>query len=80
MLKVEVLRNTKILDIQRDTERSLKTAHNLSLYLAEQTVKMNENTSRQGDREFATEARSDLSPHGPVWMPHSEAWELLRIR
>ena len=55
ILKVEVVRNTKILDISA-TLGDPKLAHELSLYLAEQTVKMNENTSEQGDREFLAEA------------------------
>src|SRR5579863_749394 len=55
ILKVEVPRNTKILDISA-TLTDPKLAHELSLYLAQQTVKMNENASQQGDREFAADA------------------------
>jgi uncharacterized protein involved in exopolysaccharide biosynthesis len=60
ILKVEVPRNTKILDISA-TFSDPKIAHELSLFLAEETVKMNENTSQQGDREFRAEAEQQYS-------------------
>ena len=60
ILKVSVPRNTKILEISA-TLSDPKLAHDLSLYLAEETVKINENTSRQGDRESAAEAEKEYA-------------------
>jgi uncharacterized protein involved in exopolysaccharide biosynthesis len=74
ILKVEVLRNTKILDISA-TLTDPKVAHELSLYLAEQTVKMNENTSQQGDREFAAEAERQYKAAKARMEAAQQAWD-----
>lgn len=74
ILKVEVPRNTKILDISA-TLNDPKTAHELSLYLAEETVKMNANTSEQGDREFVSEAEKRLSAARSRMEDAQRAWD-----
>jgi uncharacterized protein involved in exopolysaccharide biosynthesis len=74
ILKVEVPRNTKILDISA-TLNDPKVAHALSLYLAEQTVKMNENTSQQGDREFAANAEKQYAAARSRMDSAQRAWD-----
>jgi len=86
ILKVEVPRNTKILDISA-TLNDPRVAHELSLYLAQETVKMNEIASQQGDREFLaaaearhTEARSRMDDAHRAWdkAPEQVSTESLR--
>src|SRR6266568_489632 len=55
VLKAEMPRNTKILEIHA-TLPDPKTAHALALYVAEETVKLNQAVSREGDRELSAEA------------------------
>jgi uncharacterized protein involved in exopolysaccharide biosynthesis len=74
ILKVEVLRNTKILDITA-TLTDPTTAHELSLFLAQETVKMNEVTSEQGDREFAAEAEKRFTAARSRMDAAQQAWD-----
>src|SRR5438067_7861987 len=73
MLKVEMPRNTRILEIHA-TLPDPKTAHALALYIAEETVKLNQAMSREGDQELvadaekqATEARTRLRTIEQAW-------------
>jgi uncharacterized protein involved in exopolysaccharide biosynthesis len=74
ILRVEVLRNTRILDIST-TLTDPQLAHELSLYLAQETVKMNENTSQQGDREFAAEAEKQYAAARSRMDAAQRAWD-----
>ncbi len=58
VLKVEVPRNTKILEIAV-TLSDPRKAHDAALYLAEETVKMNRKTNRAADEELIAEARQN---------------------
>jgi succinoglycan biosynthesis transport protein ExoP len=55
VLEVDMPRNTKILEI-RASLPDAKTSHELALYMAEETVKLNQAVSREGDAELAVEA------------------------
>src|SRR6266849_8252806 len=55
VLKADIPRNTRILEI-RATLPNPKTAHALALYVAEETVKLNQAVSREGDQELTVEA------------------------
>src|SRR5712671_4919284 len=55
MLKVEMPRNTRILEIHA-TLPDPKTAHALALYIAEETVKLNQAMTREGDQELVADA------------------------
>src|SRR6266581_8488083 len=54
VLKADMPRNTKILEIHA-TLPDPKKAHALALYIAEETVKLNQAVSREGDQELAAE-------------------------
>ena len=74
ILKVEVPRNTKILDISATLSDPV-AAHALSLYLAQQTVTMNENASQQGDREFIAEAEKRFTAARERMDVAQRAWD-----
>jgi uncharacterized protein involved in exopolysaccharide biosynthesis len=61
VLRVNIPRNTKILEISATLEDP-KQAHALALYLAEETIKLNRNISREGDRELTDDALAQLEP------------------
>ncbi|MBI3698304.1 MAG: hypothetical protein HY238_26140 [Acidobacteria bacterium] len=56
VLKVEIPRNTKILEVAVTLEDPRK-AHAVARFLAEETVKLNRKTNRAGDDELIEEAR-----------------------
>ncbi len=60
VLKAEMPRNTKILEIQA-TLPDPKMAHALALYIAEETVKLNQNLSKAGDQELAGAAEKQAA-------------------
>ena len=60
VLKVTVLRNTKILEVSA-TLRDPKKAHELALYIAEEAVKLNREAGRAGEREFAADAEKRVA-------------------
>src|SRR5207249_4269934 len=73
VLKADMPRNTKILEIHA-TLPDPKTAHALALYIAEETVKLNQAVSREGDQELiaemekqAAEARARLRAAEQAW-------------
>ncbi len=59
VLKADMPRNTKILEIHA-TLPDPKKAHALALYVAEETVKLNQGISREGDRELASDAEKQF--------------------
>jgi uncharacterized protein involved in exopolysaccharide biosynthesis len=59
VLKADMPRNTKILEIHATLPDPSK-AHALSLYVAEQTVKLNQEVAREGDRDLAAGAEKQL--------------------
>lgn len=60
VLKAEMPRNTKILEI-RATLPDPKMAHALALYIAEETVKLNQKLASAGDQELAGAAEEQAS-------------------
>lgn len=60
ILKVEIPRNTKILEV-RATLPDAKRAHALALYVAEETVKLNRTANLEGDQELAGAAEQQLA-------------------
>src|SRR5438105_4734212 len=73
MLKVEMPRNTRILEIHA-TLPDPKTAHALALYIAEETVKLNQAVSRQGDQELSTVATKQLQDAQARLQSSQQAW------
>jgi uncharacterized protein involved in exopolysaccharide biosynthesis len=59
VLKVGMLRNTKILEIRVDWSDP-QVAHRLALYLAEETVKLSQSVSRGSEQELVAEAEKQL--------------------
>jgi len=74
VLKVEVVRNTKVLDISA-TLRDPRVAHDLALYLAQETVAMNDNTTRQGDQEFVSGAERQYTAARLRMDAAQQAWD-----
>jgi len=60
VLRADMPRNTKVLEIHA-TLSDPKAAHALALYIAEETVKLNETISREGDRELSAEAEKQAT-------------------
>jgi uncharacterized protein involved in exopolysaccharide biosynthesis len=60
VLKITMPLNTKILEISV-TLSDPRKAHAVAQYLAEETVKLNRNVNREGDRELIADAEKDLS-------------------
>jgi uncharacterized protein involved in exopolysaccharide biosynthesis len=63
VLKADMPRNTKILEIHA-TLPDPKKAHALALYIAEETVKLNQAVSREGDQELASSAEKQAAEVG----------------
>ena len=74
ILKVEVLRNTKILDISA-TLTDPKAAHELSLYLAQETVKMNQKSTLEGDQELREETEKQYAAARARMDAAQRAWD-----
>jgi uncharacterized protein involved in exopolysaccharide biosynthesis len=74
ILKVEVPRNTRILEIHA-TLNDPRMAHELSLFLAQETVKTTDNTNRAGDREAATEADQQYAAARARMDAAQRAWD-----
>jgi uncharacterized protein involved in exopolysaccharide biosynthesis len=74
ILKVEVLRNTKILDISA-TLVDPKAAHELSLYLAQETVKINHKSTFEGDQELTEETEKQYSAARSRMDTAQRAWD-----
>ncbi len=73
VLKAEMPRNTKILEI-RATLPDPKTAHALALYVAEETVKLNQAVSREGDQELTAEAEKQAEQARARLRTAEQAW------
>jgi uncharacterized protein involved in exopolysaccharide biosynthesis len=73
VLKADVPRNTKILEIHA-TLPDPKTAHELALYIAEETVKLNQAVSRQGDQELTAEAETQAEQARARLRTAEQAW------
>jgi uncharacterized protein involved in exopolysaccharide biosynthesis len=59
VLKIEIPRNTKILDVAV-TLGDAKTAHAVAQYIAEETIKLNRKTNRAGDDELIADAQRSV--------------------
>jgi uncharacterized protein involved in exopolysaccharide biosynthesis len=59
VLRVEIPRSTKILEI-RATLEDARTAHLLARFLAQETVRLNQAVNLEGDRELARAVESEL--------------------
>ncbi len=75
VLKVEIPRSTKILEISA-TLRTPASAHALALYLAEETVKLSRKVSREGDQDLV----ADLERQHAETKARLEAAEAERAR
>ena len=73
VLKAEMPRNTKILEI-RATLRDPKTAHAVALYIAEETVKLNRDVSREADQELTGEAEKQAAEARSRMEKSEQAW------
>jgi capsular polysaccharide biosynthesis protein len=60
VLKVEIPRDTKVLEITASL-RDPKKAQALASYLADETVKLNRRVSREGDQELITDVEKQLA-------------------
>ena len=63
VLKVGVPRNTKVLEISVDW-RDPNIAHQLALYLADETVKLSQSIGRAGDEQLIREAEAQAAEAG----------------
>jgi uncharacterized protein involved in exopolysaccharide biosynthesis len=73
VLEVDMPRNTKILEI-RATLTDPKVSHELALYMAEETVKLNQSVSRAGDAELAAEAQKQAAEAQAKLQSVEQAW------
>jgi capsular polysaccharide biosynthesis protein len=79
VLKADMPRNTKILEIHA-TLRDPKKAHSLALYIAEETVKLNQGIAREGDRELASDAEKQASEVRARLQNAEQDWAQASIR
>src|SRR5207248_630005 len=73
VLKADMPRNTKILEISA-TLPDPRKAHGLALYIAEETVKLNQAVSREGDQELAAEAEKQAAEVRARLQKIEQAW------
>ena len=73
VLKANMPRSTKILEIEA-TLPDPKKAHELALYIAEETVKLNQALSRQGDQELAAEPEKQAVEAHDRLQKTEDAW------
>jgi capsular polysaccharide biosynthesis protein len=73
VLKADLPRNTRILEIHA-TLPDPKIAHDLALYVAEETVKLNQSASRQGDQELTAEAEKQAEQARARMRNAEQAW------
>ena len=73
ILKVEVLRNTKILEISATLPDPAR-AHELALYFAQEAVNLNRSVGVAADRELLTEAEKQVSETRQVFDRAQRAW------
>ena len=74
ILKADMPRNTKILEIHA-TLPDPKTAHALALYIAEETVKLNQAVSREGDQELTAGAEKQVDQARAQLQASEKAWK-----
>jgi capsular polysaccharide biosynthesis protein len=75
VLKADMPRNTKILEIHA-TLPDPKTAHALALYIAEETVKLNDAVTREGDQQLVVEAEKQAVEVRARLQKIEQAWAL----
>src|SRR5437588_12754426 len=73
ILKVEVLRNTKILEISATLSDPVK-AHDLALYIAREAVSLNRSVGVAGDRELLAEAEKQAADARQAFDRAQQAW------
>jgi uncharacterized protein involved in exopolysaccharide biosynthesis len=73
ILKVDVLRNTKLLEISA-TLADATRAHELALYIAQQAVNLNRSVGRAADSELLAEAEKRLTDARQVLDRAQQAW------
>jgi uncharacterized protein involved in exopolysaccharide biosynthesis len=78
VLQVDMARNTKILEI-RATLPDPKISHELALYMAVETVKLNQAVSREGDEELAAQAQKQSAEAQAKLHSIEEAWAAASI-
>jgi uncharacterized protein involved in exopolysaccharide biosynthesis len=74
ILKVEVLRNTKILEISATLPEPAK-AHELALYIAQEAVNLNRSVGVTGDHEILAEAEKQAAEARQAFDRAQRAWE-----
>lgn len=79
ILKADMPRSTKILEIHATLPDPQK-AHSLALYIAEETVKLNQAVSREGDQELAAEAEKQAATVRARVQEIEQAWARASIR
>ena len=73
ILKVEVLRNTKLLEISATLPDPAK-AHELSLYIAQEAVNLNRTVGRAADSELLADAEKRLATARQAFDRAQQAW------
>jgi len=73
ILKVEVLRNTKILEISATLPDPTK-AHELALYIAQEAVNLNRSVGVSADREFLSDAEKQAAEARLAFDRAQRAW------
>jgi capsular polysaccharide biosynthesis protein len=79
VLKADVPKSTKVLEIQA-TLPDPKKAHELALYIAEETVKLNQSINREGDQELAADAEKQAGEVAAKLQKIEQAYEQASIK
>ena len=74
ILRVEVLRNTKILEISATLPEPAR-AHELALYIGQEAVNLNRSVGMAADRELLAEAEKQVSETRQTFERAQHAWE-----
>jgi capsule polysaccharide export protein KpsE/RkpR len=78
ILKVEVLRNTKILEISATLPEPAR-AHELALYIAQEAVNLNRSVSLAADRELLADAEKRTADARQTFERAEQAWETAAV-
>ncbi len=79
VLKVEIPRSTKILEIYA-TLGDARKAHDLALYIAENTVALSRSAGKEGDRELTAEAEDRQAAARARYGRADRAWSAVATR
>jgi capsule polysaccharide export protein KpsE/RkpR len=79
ILKVEVLRNTKLLEISATLSEPAK-AHELALYIAQEAVNLNRTVGRAADSELLADAEKRLAAARQAFDRAHQAWSEAAVK